>query len=92
MLAKQNYVGKSLYKLLTVQFEKNSELTLLMKKSTNISNKVNLIFTTYKCIFFKLLLRIFDVFEQLRPCKMSQQDSVEMERIWNLHCSKYIKI
>ena len=41
--------------------------------------------------FFKLLLRIFDVVGLLQPCKTSQQDSVAMERIWNLHHLKYVK-
>ena len=40
--------------------------------------------------FSKLLLRIFDVVRHLRPCNTSHQDSVEMERFWNLQRSKYV--
>ena len=44
-----------------------------MKNSMNISNDANLILNTYKCLFFKLLLRIFDVVGQIRLCKTSQR-------------------
>ena len=39
--------------------------------------------------FFKLLLRIFDVVWQLQRRKRSYQDSVEMERFWNLQSLKF---
>ena len=51
---------------LTVQFEKIQDWH--MKNAINISNNVNLIFNTYRCFFFKLLLRTFDVVWKLRPC------------------------
>ena len=57
----------------------------LMKNSINISNNVNLILNTYKCFFLKLLLRIFNVVRQLRPCNARQASKrKEMERFWNL--------
>ena len=43
-----------------------------MKNSINITNNVDLMFNTYRCLFFKLLLRIFDVVGQLRPCKQDE--------------------
>ena len=58
-----------------------------MNNSINISNNVNLILNTYRCL--KLLHRIFDVAQQLRPCKTSHKDSVEMKRLWNLQRSKF---
>ena len=60
MLVKQCYVGKSFYKLLTVQIEKIHVIDTTNEKH-NISNNINLIFNTYKCLFSRLLLRIFDV-------------------------------
>ena len=55
---------------------------------TQLANNVNLILNTYRSVFFKLLLRTFDVVRQLRPLTMpwqtmdesARQDSVEMER------------
>ena len=38
-----------------------------MKNSINVSNNVNLIRDTYRCLFLKQLLRIFDVVQKLRP-------------------------
>ena len=37
-----------------------------MKNTINISNNANLILNTYRCLFFKLLLRVFSVVQQLR--------------------------
>ena len=79
------------YKLLTVQFEKIHNWHLI-KNLINISNNVNLIIDTYKCLFTQLLLRIFDVVRQLgpfRPYNTNHQDSVEMEKFWNLQRPKY---
>ena len=39
---------------------------------------------------FILLLRIFDVVQQLGPCKTSQQDRLEIKKFWNLQPLKYI--
>ena len=42
---------------------------------------------------YKLLLRIFDVVQQLQPlpiCNTCHQDRVEVERFWNLQRSKYV--
>ena len=50
MLVKQCYVGKSFYKLLTVQIEKIHVIDTTNEKH-NISNNINLIFNTYKCLF-----------------------------------------
>ena len=61
-----------------------------MKNSINICNNANLILDTYKRLFFKLLVRLFDVVGQLWQYKTIQQDSVEMQRLWNLDRSKYL--
>ena len=60
-----------------------------MKNSINVCINVSLILDTYKRLFFKLLVRLFDVVGQLWQYKTIQQGSVEMERFWNLHLSKY---
>ena len=68
------YVGKS---SCTYQCVQNSNSAIwgnswlvLLKNSINISNNVNLILNTYRCpFFFKMLLKIFDVVLQLRPCR-----------------------
>ena len=57
-----------------------------MKNTINISNNVNLILNTYRCIFFQTAtgnLRCC-LTTSTMPCKTSQQDSLEMERFWNL--------
>ena len=76
---------------LTVQFEKIHDWH--RKNTINISNNVNLILNTYRCLIFKLLLRNFDVVRQLRPCharRSARQASVEMGRFWNLQLSKFV--
>ena len=61
-----------------------------------LATNVNLILNTYRSLFFKLLLRTFDVVRQLRPCharlldSSARQDSVGMERFWNLQHSKFV--
>ena len=37
-----------------------------MKNTINVSNNANLILNTYRCLFFKLLLRVFNVVQHLR--------------------------
>ena len=37
-------------------------------KKHNISDNINLILNTYRSLFFKLLLRVFNVVRLLRPC------------------------
>ena len=83
--------GVPVYKLLPLQIWENSWLAL-MKNTINISNNINLILNTYKCLFFQTAT------ENLRccstawtmPCKTSQQDSVEMGSFWNLQHLKFV--
>ena len=58
-----------------------------------LANSVHLILNTYRCLFLKLLLRTFDVVQQLQPCnarRVCKKDSMEMERFWNLQHSKLV--
>ena len=52
----------------------------------------NLILNTYKCLFLQTATEIlrFCSTASTMPCKISQQDSVEMERFWNLQRSKFV--
>ena len=86
------------YNLYNSAIWENSWLAV-MKNTINISNNVNVVLNTYGCLFFfKLLLRTFDVVRQLQPCharrvstlQSVRQDSVEMERFWNLQLSKFV--
>ena len=57
-----------------------------------ISNNVNLIFNIYRLQYFQTAMRAFDVVRQLRSCHgiRERQESVEMERFWNLQLSKFV--
>ena len=58
-----------------------------------LGKSVHLILNTYRFLFFKLLLRTFNVVQQLQPCHARQvckKDRVEMERFWNLQHSKFV--
>ena len=44
-----------------------------MKNTINISNNANLIFNTYRCLFLKLLLRIFDSFDHAMQDQSAKQ-------------------
>ena len=58
-----------------------------------LGNSVHLILNTYRFLFFKLLLRTFNVVQQLQPCharRVCKKDSVEMESFWNLQHSKFV--
>ena len=63
-----------------------------MKNSINISNNVNLILNTYRCLFFQTVTENVRCCSTalLMPCKTSQQDSVEIERFWNRQRSKFV--
>ena len=62
-----------------------------MKNAINIANNVNLILNTYKYLFFKHLLGIFDV-----VTASSMQDESAIQRgkgkiqLWNLYRSKHL--
>ena len=68
----------------------NSSLSLL-KNSNNVSDNINLIRNTYKCLFFKLLLRILNVIGQLRRRWDESVGHMEMKKLFNLQHSKYLK-
>ena len=58
-----------------------------------LANSVHLILNTYRCLFFKLLLRTFNVVQQLQLCHARQvckKDSVKMEKFCNLQDSKLV--
>ena len=63
-----------------------------MKNSINISNNVNLILNTYRCLFFQTVTENVRCCSTalLMACKTSQQDSVEIERFWNRQRSKFV--
>ena len=63
-----------------------------MKNSINISNNVNLIFNTYRCLFLQTATEnlLCCSISATMPSKRSQQDSVEMEKFWNLQHSKFV--
>ena len=72
-------------------FWENSWLEL-MKNSINISKNVNLIFNTYRCLFLQTATEnlLCCSISATMPSKRSQQDSVEMEKFWNLQHSKFV--
>ena len=60
-----------------------------------ISHNVNLILNTYRCPFFQTAtenLRCCTTASTMlcSPARRSRQDSVEMERFWNLQLSKFV--
>ena len=62
-----------------------------MKKSINISNNINFIFNTYRCIFLKSATEnlLCCLTSSTMPSKTNQQGSVQMEGFWNLQHSKF---
>ena len=53
----------------------------LMKNTINVSNNVNLILNTYRCLFFfKLLLRTFDVVRQRGNGKVLESAALEIRK------------
>ena len=69
-----------------------------MKNTINIATYLkmltNLILNTYRCLFFQTasesLQCCLTASAIPMPCKTSQQDSVEMERFWNLQRSNFV--
>ena len=66
-----------------------------MKNTINVSNNANLILNTYRCLFLKLLLRVFNVVQQrgngkvlesaLQHLKVVNQNSAKMVDAWNVN-------
>ena len=56
-----------------------------MKNTINVSNNVNLILNTYRCLFFQTAT------ENVRCCSTVSLDSVEIGRYWNLQRNQVIR-
>ena len=67
----------------------------VMKNTINISNNVNLVLNTYRCLFFSNCYwepsMLFDSFDHVMLHEFARQDSVEMTSFWNLQHSKFVK-
>ena len=66
-----------------------------MKNKINVSNNVNLIINTYRCLFFQTAtenLRCFSTasFDHAMQNESARQDDVEMEKFWNLQHLKFV--
>ena len=55
-----------------------------MKNTINVSNNVNLLLNTYRCLFFQTAT------ENVGCCSRALFDSVEIRRFWNLQHSKFV--
>ena len=56
----------------------------LMKNTINVSNNVNLILYTYRCLFFQTTT------ENVRCCSTASFDSMEIGRFWNLQHPRFV--
>ena len=61
-----------------------------MKNTINVSNKANLILNTYRCFFFKLLLRVFNVVQQLRSTAWKWKGSIICSAALERSHSKFV--
>ena len=67
----------------------------LMKNTINVSSNANLILNTYRCLFFQTATENLwccstASFDQAMQDELPRQDSMEMERFWNLQHSKFV--
>ena len=90
MLLKQDTLGKSLYKVLEKWLYDLRKFIIATNEKLNLSDNVNLIVNTYKCLVFQIADENLWYCWTASTMQASQQDSAEMERFWNLQRSKYV--
>ena len=88
---KQDTLGKSLYKILEKWLYDLRKFTIATNKKLNLSNNVNLIVNSYKCLVFQIADENLWYCWTASTMQASQQGIAEMERFWNMQRSKYIK-
>lgn len=91
MLLKQDTLGKSLCKILEKWLYDLRKFTIATNKKLNLSNNVNLIVNSYKCLVFQIADENLWYCWTASTMQASQQGIEEMERFWNMQRSKYIK-